>query len=180
MVEHAAHNRGVKGSIPFAATIFILIKVEKEKLLSFIKEILALFEKSSTSEIEVEEEGVRLILRRKASTFPSIIPSAPVDSTQSELPKEKEKPHLGDNVYVVRAPMTGVFYRAPSPNSPPFVEEGDIVRKGQRLALLEAMKIFNDVTAEISGKIVAILAQNASIVQEGEPLFAIEPMEEII
>jgi len=76
--------------------------------------------------------------------------------------------------------MTGVFYRAPSPNSPPFVEEGDIVKKGQRVALLEAMKIFNDINAEVTGRIVGILAQNASIVQEGEPLFAIEPLEEII
>jgi biotin carboxyl carrier protein len=74
--------------------------------------------------------------------------------------------------------MTGVFYRAPSPNAPPFVEEGDIVVKGQRLALLEAMKIFNDITADVSGKIIAILAENASLVQEGQPLFAIEKMEE--
>lgn len=154
--------------------------MEKNRLLSFIKEILSLFEKSSTSEIEVEEEGIRLILRRKASLSSLISPPLPAPATRREIVAEREKPSFGDNVYLVCAPMTGVFYRAPSPNSPPFVEEGDIVRKGQRLALLEAMKIFNDVNAEVSGKVVGILAQNASIVQEGEPLFAIEPIEEIL
>jgi len=156
--------------------------VDKNELLSFIREILALFEKSSASEIEVEEDGVRLILRKRTSSASISLSSPPSQSliASKEVIKEEVKPQFGDNVHIVRAPMTGVFYRAPSPNSPPFVEVGDIVRKGQRLALLEAMKIFNDINAEVSGRIVGILVQNASIVQEGDPLFAIEPMEEIL
>ncbi|MGB9608658.1 MAG: acetyl-CoA carboxylase biotin carboxyl carrier protein [bacterium] len=148
--------------------------MDKNELLKFIRELIFVFEKSSASEIEVEEEGVRLALRKKTSLIP---PSSPPIAVMEE--KKEEEPFFGDNVYYIRAPMTGVFYRSPSPNSPPFVEEGDIVVKGQRLALLEAMKIFNDITAEVSGKILAIMAQNASLVQEGEVLFVIEPREEI-
>ena len=147
--------------------------MDKDKLISFIKDVIALFEKSSASEIEVDEEGVRLALRKRTS----YISQASSPPSLREKRKEDE-PVFGDNVYLLRSPMTGVFYRSPSPNAPPFVEEGDIVTKGQRLALLEAMKIFNDITADVSGRILAILAQNASLVQEGEPLFAIERMEE--
>jgi acetyl-CoA carboxylase biotin carboxyl carrier protein len=149
--------------------------VDKDKLLSFIKNVVALFEKSSASELEVEEEGVRLILRKTTSHTPQQVLPQPPPVKEARV---KEGPIFGDNVYILRSPMTGVFYRSPSPNAPPFVEEGDIVTRGQRLALLEAMKIFNDITADVSGKILAILAQNASLVQEGEPLFAIERMEE--
>ncbi|MBC7329975.1 acetyl-CoA carboxylase, biotin carboxyl carrier protein [bacterium] len=149
--------------------------MDKDKLFSFIKEIVALFEKSSASELEVEEEGVRLILRKTTSRTPQEVPIQPPLIKEERV---KQEPLFGDNVYILRSPMTGVFYRSPAPNAPPFVEEGDMVVKGQRLALLEAMKIFNDITADVSGKIVAILAENASLVQEGQPLFAIERMEE--
>jgi acetyl-CoA carboxylase biotin carboxyl carrier protein len=151
--------------------------VDKDKLFSFIKDVVALFEKSSASELEVEEDGVRLTLRKRISPQPSLPSPSPQLALVKEIKEEKE-PAFGENVYILRSPMTGVFYRAPSPNAPPFVEEGDIVVKGQRLALLEAMKIFNDITADVSGKIIAILAENASLVQEGQPLFAIEKMEE--
>ncbi len=156
------------------------IELDKDRLLSFIKEVINLLEKSSTSEIEVEEEDVRVILRKRSSHSSPPSPSIPTSIITRDIAKEEEKPSFSDNVYILRAPMTGVFYRAPSPNAPPFVEEGDIVRKGQRIALLEAMKIFNDVNAEVTGKIVGILAKNASIVQEGDPLFAIEPMEDVL
>jgi acetyl-CoA carboxylase biotin carboxyl carrier protein len=148
--------------------------VDKDKLFSFIKDVISLFEESSASELEVEEEGVRLALRKRTTHTSQAISQSP------PLVKEarKEKTIFGDNVYLLRSPMTGVFYRSPSPNAPPFVEVGDIVVRGQRLALLEAMKIFNDITADVPGKILAILAENASLVQEGEPLFAIERMEE--
>lgn len=149
--------------------------MDKDKLFSFIKDIVALFEKSSASELAVEEEGVRLILRKTTSSPPQQVLPQPPPLKEA---RQKEESVFGDNVYILRSPMTGVFYRSPSPNAPPFVEEGDIVVKGQRLALLEAMKIFNDITADVSGKIVAILAENASLVQEGQPLFAIERMEE--
>lgn len=155
--------------------------MDKEKLILFIKEIITLFKKSSASEIEVEEEGIYLRLRRISSSLPSASRDFPsLSSEEKPVTVKEEAPSFGDNVYILRAPMTGVFYRAPSPNAPPFVEEGDIVRKGQRIALLEAMKIFNDINADVTGRILKIFAQNASIVQEGAPLFAIEPMEEIL
>ncbi|MBC7326635.1 acetyl-CoA carboxylase, biotin carboxyl carrier protein [bacterium] len=122
---------------------------------------------------------MRLILRKNISKVPDIQEFKASKTITDEI-AEKRESSLGENVYILKAPMTGIFYRAPSPTSPPFVEEGDIVHKGQRIALIEAMKIFNDITAEISGKVVKIFPQNSSLVMEGDPLFAIEPMEELV
>ena len=73
------------------------------------------------------------------------------------------------------APLTGVYYSAPSPTTPPFVNIGEMVHAGQIIALIEAMKVFNEINAEISGKVIAFVAANGSVVQKGEVLLRIEP-----
>jgi acetyl-CoA carboxylase biotin carboxyl carrier protein len=70
----------------------------------------------------------------------------------------------------------GTFYRSPSPETPVYVDLGDVVKKGQILCIIEAMKLMNEIEAEVSGKVVAVLAENAQPVEYGEPLFHIEPM----
>lgn len=76
--------------------------------------------------------------------------------------------------YPIEAPMTGMFYRGPSPNEPPYVEEGDVVHEGQTIGLIEAMKVFNEIPSPVSGTVRRILAQNATLVQQGEVLMLIE------
>ncbi len=78
-------------------------------------------------------------------------------------------------LYVVRAPMVGTFYRRPSPDKPPFVEEGSIVKEGDVICLIEAMKIFNEIEAEKGGKVLKILVEDGSPVEYGQPLFIIDP-----
>jgi acetyl-CoA carboxylase biotin carboxyl carrier protein len=81
---------------------------------------------------------------------------------------------LGPNQRMIQSPMVGTFYRAPSPDAAPFVEEGDSVRKGQPLCIIEAMKMMNEIEAEIGGRVVRILCENGQPVQYGQPLVVLE------
>jgi len=94
--------------------------------------------------------------------------AAPVPAKPAE--KAPEKPG-----HVVTSPFVGTFYRAPSPDSPPFVDVGSVVKKGQVLCIVEAMKLMNEIEAEVDGKIAEILVLNATPVEFGEKLFRIEP-----
>jgi acetyl-CoA carboxylase biotin carboxyl carrier protein len=96
---------------------------------------------------------------------PAAAPAAP-----AAPPKAADKPG-----HVVTAPLVGTFYRAPSPESPPYVEVGAIVKKGQVLCIVEAMKLMNEIEAEVGGRVTEIFVQNATPVEFGQPLFRIEP-----
>ena len=76
--------------------------------------------------------------------------------------------------HVVKSPMVGTFYRSPSPEAEPFVQEGDMVKSGQALCIIEAMKLLNEIEADVSGRIVKVLAENGQPVEYGEPLFVID------
>ena len=83
-------------------------------------------------------------------------------------------PQLAENQRLVTSPMVGTFYRAASPDAPSFVEEGDSVRKGQTLCIIEAMKMMNEIEAEVAGRIVKVLCENAQPVEYGQPLMVVE------
>jgi acetyl-CoA carboxylase biotin carboxyl carrier protein len=97
------------------------------------------------------------------------VPAAPAAPAAKAPEKAPEKPG-----HLVTSPFVGTFYRAPSPDSPPFVDVGSIVKKGQVLCIVEAMKLMNEIEAEVEGKIVEILVLNATPVEFGEKLFRIE------
>jgi acetyl-CoA carboxylase biotin carboxyl carrier protein len=94
--------------------------------------------------------------------------AAPADAPASESDAD-------DGLIVVESPMVGTFYRAASPDSPSFVEVGALVAPGQALCIVEAMKLMNEIEAEVSGTVVEVLAENAQAVQFGQPLFKIRP-----
>jgi acetyl-CoA carboxylase biotin carboxyl carrier protein len=104
-------------------------------------------------------------LRPPARPTPAIAPLPAAPAAKAEA-----KPGV-----VVTSPLVGTFYRAPSPDSPPFVDVGTVVKKGQVLCIVEAMKLMNELEAEVSGKVAEILVANATPVEFGEPLFRIEP-----
>lgn len=148
-----------------------------------VKKLIELLEESGIAEIEIREgeETVRIsrgttgapapYMMPQYITAPSSMPtSAPAaPSTEAAPPKEPElKGH------VVRAPMVGTFYRAPSPGATPFVELNKTVSKGDTLGMIEAMKMFNQIETEVSGVITAILAENGQPVEYGQPLFLIK------
>ena len=88
---------------------------------------------------------------------------------------QEEAPKPASNLKEIRSPMIGTFYRAPNPESPSFVEPGDKIKPGQTVCIIEAMKLFNEIEAEISGTIVEILLENASPVEFDQPLFLVDP-----
>jgi acetyl-CoA carboxylase biotin carboxyl carrier protein len=80
-----------------------------------------------------------------------------------------------EDLYIIKSPIVGTFYNAPSPNAPPFVKAGDVVHAGQVLCIIEAMKLMNDIESEVAGEIVRIYAENGQPVEYGQSLFAIKP-----
>jgi acetyl-CoA carboxylase biotin carboxyl carrier protein len=146
-----------------------------------IAEILKIIDGSSCDELIVETGDVKLVVRRNSAGGVHVTqdgapvppqPAAPSSSGPSASAKVAAKAPY--QVEVV-APMVGTFYRAPTPDAPPFVEIGSSVRKGQPLCLIEVMKLFTTIASEHDGRIVAIGAENAELVDYGRTLFVIEP-----
>jgi acetyl-CoA carboxylase biotin carboxyl carrier protein len=161
-----------------------------------LKEILQILEEKEITEFELEEEGMKLRIRKAAASSnhsaasggPALVvhpappsplnvavavPAAPVSApaaAPAPAPAEEE-PGLA----TVKSPIVGTFYRAPDPGSPPFVNVGDRVRVGQVLCIIEAMKLMNEIEAEVAGEIVKVHHESGQPVQYGEPLFAIRP-----
>jgi acetyl-CoA carboxylase biotin carboxyl carrier protein len=143
-----------------------------------IRRLIELLEGSDVTEIEITEgeESVRVsrgqVQPVAAAPAP---PAAPVpQAAPAEAPAAQPEAPQESGVHQ-EAPMVGTFYRAPSPESDPFVREGDHVNVGDTLCVIEAMKLFNEIEAEHSGRIKQILVENAQPVEFGEPLFLIDP-----
>ena len=154
-----------------------------------LKEILQILEEKEITEFELEEEGMKLRIR-KAGPAPSndagaLSPPIPILSHSAALgprasaPSALEPPPAAPEeeagLAVVKSPIVGTFYRTPDPNAPPFVNVGDRIRVGQVLCIIEAMKLMNEIEAEVAGEIVRIHHESGQPVQYGEPLFTIRP-----
>jgi oxaloacetate decarboxylase (Na+ extruding) subunit alpha len=138
-----------------------------------IRELVKIVQESGVGEIEIEDEGMRVSVRR--ADEPLLSGAAPPAQAEGEVAVTTEAPPA-DGVARVESPMVGVFYRAPSPGAPAFVNVGDAVVPGQTLCLLEAMKLFNELKAEVAGMVRAIHVENAEPVEFGQLLFEIEPV----
>ena len=154
-----------------------------------IKALLALMRDFGLSELEIEDKKgkVRLVRgvdsvdehHRTPATAAARMARTPVAAATGlggpiSDARPQAPPELGPGHRYVQSPMVGTFYRAASPDSDPFVEEGDSVRKGQALCIIEAMKMMNEIEAEIGGKLVKILCDNGQPVEYGQPLMIIE------
>ncbi len=139
-----------------------------------IREIVRIVQETGIAEISVEEGGTRVSVRRTEE--PGFLPP-PTEAGPLELGEAEPvaPPPSADGLVRVEAPMVGTFYRGSQPGAPPFVEEGDAVVPGQTLCILEAMKLMNEVKAEIEAIVRAIHVQNGQAVEYGEPLFDLEP-----
>jgi acetyl-CoA carboxylase biotin carboxyl carrier protein len=143
-----------------------------------IKEIKSLYRfLKDTDIVEIEIQGAEERLRIKRGEGHVVsAPQAAAQPQKAVEPKaaEEAKALQPENIKVVLSPMVGTFYRSPSPDAPPFVEVGGIVKQGQVLCIIEAMKLMNEVESEFGGKITSILVDNGQPVEYGEPLFHIE------
>jgi oxaloacetate decarboxylase (Na+ extruding) subunit alpha len=139
-----------------------------------IRELVTIVQESGIGEVTIEEGGMRVSVR----STPEPALTAPAHGAPLALPEAALAPVLapGNGLVVVESPMVGTFYRAPQPGAPPFVEEGDVVAAGQTLCILEAMKLMNEVKAEIEAVVRAIRVDNADAVEFGQVLFELEPL----
>jgi oxaloacetate decarboxylase (Na+ extruding) subunit alpha len=136
-----------------------------------IREVVRIVQETGVGEITIEEDGMRVSVRRtaEAAIVPLAAPATPGESAQPVAPR--------DDAFVrVESPMVGTFYRAPAPGLQPYVEEGDAVEAGQTLCILEAMKLMNEVKAEIEAVVRAVHVGNAEPVEYGQLLFELEPI----
>ena len=141
-----------------------------------IERMVKLMEAHGLEELELEQEGRRVRLR-KPSRAPvqdpgEHVPVAPVPAPSPVTPSGVAD---DEGLVVVKSPIVGTFFCASDPDAEPFVEVGASVRRGQVLCIIEAMKLMNEIDAEVGGEIVSILVENGQPVQYGEPLFAIKP-----
>ena len=147
-----------------------------------LKEILYILENSDVNEIDVTFFGIRYRVVKEAPGVEEVLPEATVTPKQTtdrsdilEISETAtEAPDATPGVEVL-SPMPGTFYRAPSPDDPPFVKEGDSVKKGDPLCIIEAMKIMNEIEAEDNGVIKKIFIESEQSVEFNQPLFIIEP-----
>ncbi|MDD5584956.1 MAG: acetyl-CoA carboxylase biotin carboxyl carrier protein [Candidatus Omnitrophica bacterium] len=140
--------------------------MELEKLKEFIEFMNA----NSLCELEVEEEGKRIRLKKFSAEQPVVISHA--GPAPAALVKEEKR----EGVLEIKSPMVGTFYRAPSPGAKPYAEAGDIVKPGDVVCIIEAMKLMNEIKSEVGGKIVQVLVENGEPVEFGRTLFLIEPL----
>ncbi len=156
-----------------------------------IQELIKMINKSNIGELCIEEKDFKLIIKQKkenaqpaaqlqASTSvmnasQSVLPALPqvLSQVASATPSAGSRT---DNLITIKCPMIGTFYRKPSPDKPTFVEVGDDINPGQIICIIEAMKLFNEIESEVSGKIVKILVDDASPVEYDQPLYLVEPL----
>lgn len=146
-----------------------------------IKEMINLMNENGLVELEIEKEGMRIRLKKTASGQEGFSGPILIEKERgSEGSPRKETAESADKISLktveIRAPMVGTFYRAPSPEAPPYVEAGQTIEAGQVICIIEAMKLMNEIKSEVKGEILEILVDNAEPVEFGQPMFIIEPL----
>jgi acetyl-CoA carboxylase biotin carboxyl carrier protein len=157
-----------------------------------IQDLLDFIDKSGLEEVNIETENFKLTTKRTPGVSPVQMVSAPqqVLAPQVSQPVQQQAPAVtqhvatpvaavvaepaSDKLYTFKSPMIGTFYNSSSPENPPFANVGDSISKGQTLCIIEAMKLFNEIESEVSGRIVKVLVGNATPVEFDQPLFIIE------
>ncbi|MGD0883363.1 MAG: acetyl-CoA carboxylase biotin carboxyl carrier protein [Thermodesulfovibrionales bacterium] len=138
-----------------------------------LKELIALLKETDITELQIEKDGTKVKIRRQTLLSPievrTKVPSA------EETPREEAEEDV-QRLITVTSPIVGTFYRSPSPELQPFVENGTKIKKGQVLCVIEAMKLMNEIESEVDGVVMRVLVENAQPVEYGEPLFLIEPL----
>ena len=148
----------------------------KEKI-ELVKELISLAEENDLAELSVEFKGLKVEIK-KETPIPSVMqsPSVVQHTPPQSKTEESEKPQKPKGI-PVKSPLSGVFYRAPKPGAPPFVNVGDVVEKDQTLCIVEAMKLMNEIAAEFKCKILEICKENAEVTNEGDVLFYVEKVQ---
>lgn len=155
-----------------------------------IRDLIDFISKSGLDEVNIETEEFKIAVKKNSvitvpadiQTVPPVQPGGevkekminPSPSAGGEMPGETAEEETSKYLEI-KSPMIGTFYRAPGPDTDPFISEGDFVKVGQTVCIIEAMKLFNEIESEVSGKVVKILVENSSPVEFDQPLFLVDP-----
>ncbi len=157
-----------------------------------LKELIEFLIEKDIAEFELERGDVKVKIRRAGAQtvvhthtdvpYVPVVPAAPLAAqpvSVSQAPSagatESAQPAAAENLHIVKSPIVGTFYEAPSPGAPPFVKVGDTVEIGQVLCIVEAMKLLNEIECDMAGEIVKKMAANGQPIEYGQELFAIRP-----
>lgn len=153
-----------------------------------IQDLIKLINKSNIGELKIEQGDFKITIKQKEDKYISVasnaapmqmMPSMPAQQQSVITPAaaaEKASPTVKEeNLVTIKSPMIGTFYRKPSPDKPLFVEVGDDIMVGKVVCIIEAMKLFNEIESEVSGKIVKILVEDSTPVEYDQPLFLVDP-----
>ena len=143
-----------------------------------IQNLIKFVAKSGASEVKLEMDDVKITIRTGSENDTTIVQHAPAPAPAA-APQEASAPAASandDSKYItIKSPIIGTFYRKPSPDKPVFVEVGTEIKEGDVLCVIEAMKLFNEIESEVSGKIVKVLVDDSSPVEFDQPLFLVDP-----
>jgi acetyl-CoA carboxylase biotin carboxyl carrier protein len=160
-----------------------------------IQELIRILGKSNVAELRIERDNFKITLRTRdfylennrpganmpqnfqqaSQVLPQAMPQQAAQVQPAVAPKQEAAPAANANLVTIKSPMIGTFYRSTGPDKDPFVKVGDEIKPGSVICIIEAMKLFNEIESEFSGKIVKILVDNAKPVEYDQPLFLIEP-----
>jgi len=185
----AQSSTPAKNSAPSKSSSALAPKEDAKKMdLKEIKELIKLIGETDITELNLESEGVKVSIKKGvAAVAPATTAALPVMSPVAEAAPQaapaavtsvakatESEPAPKKDLKYIKSPMVGTFYRAPAPDAPPFVEVGQMVTPDQTVCIIEAMKLMNEIEAEVSGRIVEVLVENGQPVEFGQPLFAVE------
>jgi acetyl-CoA carboxylase biotin carboxyl carrier protein len=155
-----------------------------------IQELIKIVNKSNIGELSIEEGDFKITIKQKEDHIQNIMAAAAAPPMYAPMPNvqpaltsapavsapEPVAPPKADNLITIKSPMIGTFYRRSSPDKPAFADVGDDIAPGKVLCIIEAMKLFNEIESEMSGKIVKVLVDDASPVEFDQPLFLVDPV----
>jgi acetyl-CoA carboxylase biotin carboxyl carrier protein len=147
-----------------------------------IRDLIDFISATGLEEVDIETEDLKIRVKRSveisALTMPSAAPVISSPSTavaDTSAPQATSEAPAPESTVTIKSPMIGTFYRSPNPDSADFVKVGDVVKKGDTVCIIEAMKLFNEIESDVSGRIVEILVENSTPVEFDQPLFVVEP-----
>ena len=159
-----------------------------------IQELIKLINESNIGEVTIEQKDYKLTIKQKEEQVTQVVAAAmqqplpqafaqpapqqalpAAASSAAPAPGAEKTEAAASNLVTVKSPMVGTFYRRPSPDKPNFIEVGDEVTVGKVVCIIEAMKLFNEIESEVSGKVVKILVEDASPVEYDQPLYLVDP-----
>ncbi len=183
------HSKVVERFLFHEVGVFNMLKIQE------IRELIKLVDQSSIEEFVYEHEGSKVKMKKKdaivsknaspvqvVSSTPEVVAPQPVAQPQAAAVSETKPaepveaaPAKDENLHKITSPMVGTFYASSSPDEDAYVAVGDKVQKDSIVCIVEAMKLFNEIEAEVKGEIVEILAENGQLVEYGQPLFLVKP-----